>query len=316
VSTLTNTSFGPTSFLSNIREFVKYSYYDRGALKVNDDLPPAIGVTVPRVDYVATGTGGRYSWLKAPRFGTTVCEVGPVARMVISYATTNPAVVTEATGVSTVPVTPLGGGVTYDVTSLVNFAAGLLVAPAATTTLVSILGRHACRALECKLVADAMADTQLGLTGQSWLSELKLNSLTSPVYVYAKLPTKPKSGAGWAEAPRGALGHWISIENKRIKNYQCVVPSTWNHSPMDSNGLQGACEQVLTGIGTYAAGYVASYNPGVNDDLMITALRILHTYDFCIACAVHMVRPDGSTITKFKMDLDGSVTRLPHDAEI
>jgi hydrogenase large subunit len=306
---------GPTSFLSNIREFVGYSYYDAGALGQNDGLNPFAGVTLPAVSKV-TGAGQEYSWLKAPRFGTTVCEVGPISRVIASVLSGNAATVSEAKCTSsTVPVTPIGLGGAYTITNLAT-AAGTLLAPPFVYpgSLVSILGRHATRALECKFVADAMAEN--GTASVAWLQELQTNGLTSPVYVYGKLPTKPKQGAGWAEAPRGALGHWITIENKRIKNYQCVVPSTWNHSPKDTAGVNGAAEQVMIGLGVAAAPLVATYNPGINDDLVITALRVMHTYDFCIACAVHMVKPDGSTIAKFKMETDGKVTILPHDAEI
>jgi Ni,Fe-hydrogenase I large subunit len=171
--------------------------------------------------------------------------------------------------------------------------------------LVSTLGRHAARALECKLLADAMADTP-DSPAVAWLKELTTNGLSQPVYVYAKLPKKPKTGSGWAEAPRGALGHWISIDKKRIDAYQCVVPSTWNHSPRDDAGNPGAAESVLEGATL----------SGTTDQQVLDVLRLLHPYDFCIACAVHMVRPDGSTIAKVKMDLDGKVTKLPNDAEI
>jgi len=303
---------GPTSFLSNIREFVGYSYYDAGALGQNDNLYPGNGVTLPAVSKV-TGAGQEYSWLKAPRFGTAVCEVGPIARVIASALLANPATVSGAKCTSSsVPVTALHPALAgnYNITNLATIAGSLLAAPFVyPASLVSILGRHATRALECKFVADAMAETAAPV---AWLQELQTNGLTSPVYVYAKLPTKPKSGAGWAEAPRGALGHWITIENKRIKNYQCVVPSTWNHSPKDTAGVRGPAEQVMVGLGAVAAPLV---NNGT-DDLIITALRVMHTYDFCIACAVHMVRPDGSTIAKFKMETDGRVTKLPHDAEI
>ena len=114
-------------------------------------------------------------------------------------------------------------------------------------------------------------------------------------------------GSGWAEAPRGALGHWITIDKKRIANYQCVVPSTWNHSPMDDNSNYGAAEQTLVGDTISLAN---------TDSTIVDILRYLHPYDFCIACAVHVVKPDGSTIAKFKMETDGKVTKFPHDAEI
>jgi len=307
----------PTGFLGNIREHVGYSYY-----KSPSKLNPKVGKTEP--DVAKVGTSTRYSWLKAPRFGATnlACEVGPVARMVGTYldATTgsmDDPVVSELAG-SGGTVAPIyagalsaGANLTYSLSGLVGTALSVvgtaLGFAVGASALISILGRHACRALECKYVADAMADTGLlKAQGEAWLTELQANNLTSPVYVYAKLPTKPKNGAGWAEAPRGALCHWINIENKKIANYQCVVPSTWNHSPRDDNGVQGPAEQVLTGLTVSTAA----------DDAIVTALRCLHVWDFCIACAVHIVKPDGSTIAKFEMGTDGSVTKLPHDAEI
>jgi hydrogenase large subunit len=335
--TLTNATTGPpTAFLGNVKEYVGYSYYDIGALNVNDGLDPLNGVTIPAVDLVGS-TNQQYSWLKAPRFAGRVCEVGPIARMVASYirAGVDPTVSGAKSVTSNVTVNPLAYALVpgpYSLKTLVAAALGLVSQGAAN--LVSILGRHACRALECKVLADAMADTGIatissgGAPTQAWATELRtggaadttgtvFTNLSNPVYVYAKLPTQPKIGSGWAEAPRGALGHWISIDKKRIANYQCVVPSTWNHSPRDTAGRPGACEQVLQGLPPGTVGpLLTAYNPGVNDDLYINILRVLHTYDFCIACAVHVVRPDGSTIMKFKMETDGKVTRLPHDAEM
>jgi hydrogenase large subunit len=322
----------PTAFLGNIREFVGYSYYDIGDLKQNDNLVPLNGVTDPDVSLVGS-TNQQYSWLKAPRFGTTVCEVGPVARMGASYNRVllggpNPVVSGVKSVTSTVPVNGLLSGGTYSLSGLVVAALGLVSQGAGA--IVSILGRHATRALECKLLADAMADTGIaststGLTpNQAWATELRtggaadttgtvFTNLSNPVYVYAKLPTQPKTGSGWAEAPRGALGHWIAIDKKRIANYQCVVPSTWNHSPRDTAGTAGACEQVLQSL---SGPLLVALNLQGPDAVYVNILRILHTYDFCIACAVHVVRPDGSTIMKFKMETDGKVTKLPHDAEM
>jgi len=322
----------PTAFLSNVKEYVGYSYYDAGALNENDGLHPFSGVTIPDVSKVAgAGTGQWYSWLKAPRFDGNACEVGPISRMIATYLRGvgtgfDPVVDGRQSKNSTVPVAGLYGGATlqstYSVNGLVGAALGLVTQSAGK--LVSILGRHACRALECKVIADAMADTGVASGVQAWATELRAGAVTentgtvftnlsNPVYVYAKLPTKPKIGAGWAEAPRGALGHWIAIDKKRIANYQCVVPSTWNHSPRDSNGTAGPAEQVLQGLNSGTLTLISGQ--GV-DAVYLNILRILHTYDFCIACAVHVVRPDGSTMAKFRMETDGRVTKLPHDAEI
>jgi hydrogenase large subunit len=310
---------GPTDFLSNVTEDVGYSYYSSAS-----GLTPDVGETTPDVSLVSDATT-QYSWLKAPRFnqGTDsyVCQVGPLPRMFVSYlqSGTHDPVVSEAAATS-VPVAStvtlgLTGG-TYKLSDLVVNTLGAastklgLGSLGGAGILMSTLGRHACRMLETKLIADAMADTGLTLPAQSWVTELKAgdgtNGLSSPVYVYAKLPKRIKTGAGWAEAPRGALGHWITIDKKRIANYQCVVPSTWNHSPRDDQGRKGAAEESLMNqlVGS------------TTDQRIMNALRHLHTWDFCIACAVHIVRPDGSTISKFKMDTDGKVTKLPHDAEI
>jgi len=322
----------PTAFLGNVVEHVDYSYYDAGALDQYNKLKPSVGVTNPKVSLVTSTSAKQYSWLKAPRFrngaSDLVCEVGPLPRMYVSYLGGGSGAAKTVSGAkcltSSVTVNAYAGLTsTYTLKGLVDYAVGAVagvVSGAATSSLISILGRHACRALECKFVADAMADTGIAKsTGNAWLSELRqgtgattsatvFTNLTSPVYVYAKLPTKPKSGAGWAEAPRGALGHWISIEKKKITNYQCVVPTTWNHSPMDANSNRGPAEQVIMGLGTAPA--------NLAEDATLTIIRALHTYDFCIACAVHVVRPDGSTISKFKMETDGKVTKLPLDAEI
>jgi len=319
-----NLNQAPTTFLGNVVEHVNYSFYTSPS-----QLKPSVGKTEPNVDLVSTPTKGQYSWLKAPRYqyggNDLVCEVGPLPRMFITYLNTGTNGSTSfaktvsggnsspSSGFTVTPFGPLTG--TYNLRALVDYAVTTVatkVSGAGATSLVSILGRHACRALEAKFIADAMADTGLtGATGtgNAWLSELKANQLTSPVYVYAKLPTKPKTGAGWAEAPRGALGHWVTIEKKKIANYQCVVPSTWNHSPKDDSGVRGPAEQVIVGLGSAITGMTA-------DDRILTLSRALHIWDFCIACAVHVVKPDGSTVAKFKMDTDGSVTKLPHDAEI
>jgi hydrogenase large subunit len=314
----------PTNFLGNVHEYVGYSYYSSPS-----GLHPSAGQTEPDVSLV-NPANQQYSWLKAPRFGigSLVCEVGPLPRMVAAYARTtgavlggplDPVVSGAKDPAGTVTVAPLYGlgafAGTYNVSTLVTGALNLVLTPAlpivaAPTHLVSTLGRHAARALECKLLADAMANTQI-TSGEAWLSQLTQGgrTLSSPTYIYAKLPKQPKSGAGWAEAPRGALGHWISTDKKRIDNYQCVVPSTWNHSPRDDSGILGAAEQVIRNFGALSPS-------GNTDEAVMNCLRLLHPYDFCIACAVHLVRPDGSTIAKVKMDTDGKVTKLPNDAEI
>jgi len=149
-----------------------------------------------------------------------------------------------------------------------------LGAPA--TVLFSTLGRHAARALEAKLVADAMV---------AWVLELKPGE---PVYVDHELPSEAEGMGLWG-APRGALGHWIRIEEGVIANYQCVVPTTWNCSPRDDQGQPGPVEQALEGTKVRDV-----ENP-------FELVRIVRSFDPCLACAVHLVTPKGRELNRFRV---------------
>jgi len=312
-----STSWTPIQMAANIVEYTGYSYYSSPS-----GLNPSVGATTADITKVNDQT--HYSWLKAPRIkiGATnyVCEVGPLPRMVASYVVNDTSVTVSGANASQPFNNALIPGLNgvYDVKTLVDGAIGLvstLLTGTSTsltpTVLLSTLGRHACRALECKFVADAMADSGAG-TQQKWLAELSAN-LSAPTYVYAKLPSRIKTGFGLAEAPRGALGHWITIENKKIVNYQCVVPTTWNHSPKDDAGNIGPAESNVVGADLTNGGYPATPNA---DFAVLSVIRLIHPFDFCIACAVHIVTPDNKTISKFNVGLDGTVTKLPVDAEI
>lgn len=211
-----------------ISEDVKHSKYSAAS-----GLHPKKGQTKPDPH-----KNGAYSWLKAPRYDGQVVEVGPLARMLVAYTDgSNPAV-----------------------KSLVDNALAILGRDA--SALVSVMGRHAARALECKLVADQM---------ERWLSALKPGrSAFSDFKISAT-----GHGVGLTEAPRGALGHWLTIENHKIASYQCVVPTTWNCSPRDDKDRPGPVEQAL--LGTLVAD---EKNP-------LEATRIVRSFDPCIACAVH-----------------------------
>ena len=131
---------------------------------------------------------------------------------------------------------------------------------------ISVLDRTAARALECKKVADAM---------HGWLDALTINA---PVYTYSAIP-RTATGCGLTEAPRGALGHWMDIRRGKIARYQVVSPTSWNASPRDDSGQKGAMEQAL--IGT----------PVADMEQPIEVLRVVHSFDPCLSCAVHMMRP-------------------------
>ena len=196
-------------------------------------LSPAAGQTVPQ-----PGKTGAYSWLKAPRYGGAVMEVGPLARMLVAYRSGK---------------RPQTKALLDEVMAKLNITPG---------DLVSVMGRHAARAVECKLIADRC---------EKWLDQLAPGK---PTCTHFEMPEAGK-GYGMAEAPRGALGHWIEIRDRKIASYQCVVPTTWNGSPRDDKGNPGPMEQALAGT------------PVADPANPIEAARVVRSFDPCIACAVH-----------------------------
>ncbi len=230
--------------LSEITEHVNHSWYSGSALH------PSSGKTDPAYDQYLTDS--KYSWLKAPRYDSNPMEVGPLARILIAYYRND-------------------SKVKQLVDSFLSDT-GLNAAD-----LHSTLGRTAARALETKIIADAM---------NSWLNDLNPDG---EILAESSIPsTGQKKGYGLAEAPRGALGHWIDIQDGKINNYQMVVPSTWNLGPRDNNDVRGPVEQAL--IGT----------PVEDPSRPIEILRIVHSFDPCLACAVHVLdlKKNSSCIVK------------------
>ena len=247
-----------------IQEFVSHSWYDYKAGK-EAGLHPYAGET--KLDY--DGRGGvrppykhidvsdGYSWLKSPRWNGASVEVGPLARMLLLYADTD--AIAHA-----------------QVKELVDSTLSQLDLP--VEALFSTLGRTAARTLESKIVADAM---------QGWYDALIANIKAGDTKTFNadswEPATWPKQarGAGYMEAPRGALGHWIVIEDGKIANYQAVVPSTWNAGPRDPDGVPGAYEAALQD------------NTQLHDPKQpLEILRTIHSFDPCIACAVHVADPE------------------------
>lgn len=203
----------------------------------------------------------KYSWLKAPRYEDEPMEVGPLARMLVAYAAGHPDVVAGVDGV-------LGA---------------LGVGPEA---LFSTLGRVAARALETKLIAAKLPGWQADL-------ETNLDSGDLAVADVSKWDPEswPSDAQGWGleEAPRGALGHWIVIKDQKIENYQLVVPSTWNGSPRDGKGRRGAWEEALVGT------------PVADPAQPVEILRTIHSFDPCMACAVHVFDPAGGSSVEIRV---------------
>jgi len=298
------------NYLSTAPSATNYKHPWDGETKVSFEKSWALGST-------------SYSWMKAPRYladggelklgsGTyatgdpIVYEVGPLARMVATYY------VNDACPVDVLPSDPLvavGLADNYTPMTLVNRAidiilgitpyTGLTTVHPYISALWSVLGRHGARMLEAKYIADAMA---------VWIDEVILNrtGTANRAYTYLKLPKILKKGVGLVEAPRGALGHWIKIEKKRVLKYQCVVPSTWNISPMDDLNQHGPAEQII--ISASQLGVAAGTNV---QNQVIDILRMLHTFDFCSACAIHLTSPDKNLLATIHMDTDGS-TRVEY----
>jgi len=237
-----------------ITEQVARSWYSYPGSGEATALHPYQGVTDanytgPTPPYQWLETNGKYSWLKAPRYDGAVMEVGPLARVLVAYASGVPAV-----------------------TKVVNSTLKKLgVGPAA---LYSTLGRVAARALESAIVVEQLS---------AWVDELDHNMTFGDLRIADTAKWDPSSwpssarGFGPHEVPRGALGHWVEISDGTIKNYQAVVPTTWNASPRDAQGQPGAYEQALVGT------------PVADPTRPIELLRTVHSFDPCLACAVHVL---------------------------
>ncbi|MGA9033309.1 MAG: nickel-dependent hydrogenase large subunit [Sulfuricaulis sp.] len=248
-----------------IQEYVSHSWYDYSGGK-DKGLHPYAGETTlnytgPKPPYDRLDTDKSYSWMKSPRWKGKAMEVGPLARVLMLYAK--------------------GHAQTQE---LVNMALKKLDIPA--QALYSTLGRTAARTLETKIFGDAM----LG-----WYNQLMANIKAGDVKTFNEKLWEPSSwpklakGVGYMEAPRGALAHWIVIKDGKIDNYQAVVPSTWNAGPRDAAGQEGPYEAALKGHRLH------------DPRQPIEILRTIHSFDPCIACAVHVTDPQGAELIKVKV---------------
>ncbi len=217
---------------------------------------PFDGETAPFKSEVNYNTDDKYSWIKAPRYASLAPEVGPLARVLIAYAKNDKAFQDIVNG------------------TLKKLNVG-------KDALFSTLGRTAARGLETVIIGKAM---------ESWLDELRSNIAKGDKKTYQKYEMPDTAqGYGLSDVPRGALGHWIKIEKQAIKNYQMVVPSTWNFGPTDGKGNKGPVEKSL--IGT----------PIADPKRPLEVLRTVHSYDPCIACAVHIIDPGSNEVYKVRV---------------
>ncbi len=200
----------------------------------------------------------KYSWIKSPRYNGQPMEVGPLASILVGYASGN-----------------------EKVTKVVGEFLAKTGVPAAA--LFSTLGRTGARMLQAKLIADNAL-----VAFNNLIENLKVDQETCATYTIDK--DKEYKGRGIGDVPRGMLSHWIRIKNGVVENYQAVVPSTWNAGPMDSKGAKGPYEADLVGLKI--------------QDLTqpLEIIRIIHSYDPCIACAVHVMDTKGNTLSEYKVD--------------
>ncbi|MEJ2396324.1 MAG: nickel-dependent hydrogenase large subunit [Candidatus Thiodiazotropha sp.] len=253
-----------------IQEYVPHSWYNYpngvkglhpwdGVTEPNFQLGPNAKGSKTNIEQI--DEGAKYSWIKAPRWRGHAMEVGPLARYVVGYARGH-----------------------KEITEQINFVLKTLDVP--VTALFSTLGRTAARALEADWAGDKMRYFMDKL-----IANIKAGDSTTANVDNWDPSTWPKEakGVGFSEAPRGALGHWIRIKDTRIDNYQCVVPTTWNGSPRDSEGNIGAFEASLMNT-----------KVEVKEE-PVEILRTLHSFDPCLACSTHVMSEEGRELAKVKV---------------
>jgi [NiFe] hydrogenase large subunit/hydrogenase large subunit len=249
-----------------VTEYVDHSWFEYTAENAGKGLHPWKGesearYTGPKPPFQNLETSGKYSWVKAPRYQELPMEVGPLARLLVAYASGHQ----ETKGAIDFVLKKLGVG---------------------PEALFSTLGRTAARGVDCLLIAQETP---------KWLNQLIDNIGKGDYTVHNNEKWDPAdwpaeaAGYGWHEAPRGALGHWIKIKDQKILNYQAVVPSTWNASPRDAKGQRGPYEAALVGT------------PVADPNKPLEILRTIHSFDPCLACAVHVVDGNGNEMVRVKV---------------
>jgi hydrogenase large subunit len=239
-----------------VTEDSKHAWYTDGGA-----LHPWKGETNPQL--TEWEEDKKYSWVKAPRYEGKPAQVGPLANVLVGYASGH----------------PLMKKWTDAALDKISAIAGVRATPA---MLHSTLGRHGARAIRAAVLSElALKQWQL-LTDNIVRGDTK-------IFNRPEFPKGAIEGVGFHEAPRGTLSHWVVVEDGVIKNYQAVVPTTWNASPRDTDGTPGPYEASLLG------------NPIANAEHPLEVLRTIHSFDPCMACAVHMFDPKGNNVARVKV---------------
>jgi len=250
------TSYQDAFFRDNVKESVKHAYYQNSA----DPLHPFDGETNP--NYAGFQDDGKYSWVKAPTFMDKRAQVGSLANVLYMAAAGDK------------PTQKYLNQTMDTVSSLVGSKVPL-------TAVHSTIGRHAARAIRSGVLLEHL-DTQ-------W--NLLMANIGKGDHTTFNRPEFPKGevrGFGYHEAPRGVLSHWAVISDGKIKNYQCVMPSTWNAGPRDANDEMGPYEASLMD------------NPIADPEKPLEVLRTIHSFDPCLACAVHVMDTDQNEVVRVK----------------
>jgi hydrogenase large subunit len=222
---------------------------------------PWKGETEP--NYTDWQADGKYSWVKAPRFQGKPMQVGPLAQVLVGYAQGH-ALTRKWTDYALGLMSTIGGR---------KFT---------VKDLQSTMGRHVARAIRAAMLTE-LADKHWNLLVGN-IAKGDTEIYNAPVF-----PSGTIEGVGTHEAPRGLLSHWVVVNNGKIENYQAVVPSTWNASPRDTKGQHGPYEASLL------------HNPIADPERPLEVLRTIHSFDPCLACAVHTFDPEGKQIVKVKV---------------
>ncbi len=240
--------FGDAYFRDGVSEAIKHSWYDYQA--GNDaTLHPYQGETTP--NYTDFQDEGKYSWLKSPTFYGKPMQVGPLARVLAMHAAGH------------APTQKYAAETLERVSAIAGAQVGI-------EAMHSTIGRHAARAISCAVQMDEIGNQWDLLVGN--MAKGDLATFNRPVF-----PKGEQRGMGFHEAPRGMLSHWVVIEDGKIRNYQCVVPTTWNAAPRNEQDAPGAYEACLLD------------NPVADPEHPLEVLRTVHSFDPCLACAVHVL---------------------------
>jgi hydrogenase large subunit len=245
------------AFRKGVTEHHAHAYYKNGEKGLN----PFVGETEP--DFTDFQDNGKYSWVKAPRFEGKPMQVGPLANVLGALAAGDPLAAKYAT-------------------KALETVGAIAKIKAGPEVLHSTLGRHAARAIRTAMLAD-LYEKQWNLLVDN-ITKGDTKTFNPPVY-----PKGEVQGMGFHEAPRGTLSHWVVIDNGKIKNYQAVVPTTWNASPRDETNVSGPYEASLL------------KNPVAQTDHPLEVVRTIHSFDPCMACAVHTFDPEGNEVVKVKV---------------